>query len=63
MWSCEGVTSTVATGIVGNVEEARVWDGVYNPITPGEGNQWLQAGRPRLLNPGLLSTLWSEGES
>ena len=44
MWSCEGMASTVATGIVANVEEARLWDGVYNPITPGEGNQWLQKG-------------------
>lgn len=57
------MASTVATGIVANVEEARLWDGVYNPITPGEGNQWLQTGRPRLFNPSLLSTLWSEGES
>lgn len=57
------MASTVAMGIVANVEEARLWDGVYKPITPGEGNQWLQIGRPRLFNPGLLSTLWSEGES
>ena len=55
MWSCEGMTSTVATGIVGNVEEARVWDGVYNPITPGEGTSGS-----RLEGPGcLIQVCWA----
>lgn len=57
------MTSSVAKGLVGNIEEVGEWDGVNNPVTPGEGNQWVQAGRPSLFNPGLLSTLWSERES